>query len=112
MTQLVEQPPVLDGDDGLAGEVPDQLNVPVGEAAHLLAENDNDADQLILLEHGDREHGAIAAELGTGDRDRITLEIELLIRNIGTLVDLPGPCGATEWNIGTGTQDAPAAEFG
>ena len=36
LAQLVEQPGVLDGDDGLGGEVLHQLDLLVGEGAHLL----------------------------------------------------------------------------
>ena len=49
--QLVEQPRVLDGDDGLGGEVLDQLDLLVGERANLLAVDGDRADQLVLLEH-------------------------------------------------------------
>ena len=35
--QLVEQPRVLDGDDGLVGEILNQLDLLVGERANLLA---------------------------------------------------------------------------
>ena len=49
--QLVEQARVLDGDDGLAGEIGDQFYLPVSEGANLKAVDANDADQLILLEH-------------------------------------------------------------
>ena len=38
LAQLVEQPRVLDGDDGLGGEVLDQLDLLVGEWAHLLVD--------------------------------------------------------------------------
>ena len=37
--QLVEQPRVLDSDDGLSGEVLHQLNLLVGEGADFLAED-------------------------------------------------------------------------
>ena len=37
LAQLVEQPRVLDGDDGLGGEVLYQLDLLVGERPHLLA---------------------------------------------------------------------------
>ena len=37
LAQLVEQPRVLDGDDGLRGEVLHQLDLLVGERADLLA---------------------------------------------------------------------------
>ena len=49
--QLIEQPRVLDGDDGLRGEVLNQLDLLVGEWPHFLAVDDDCADQLIILEH-------------------------------------------------------------
>ena len=39
--QLVEQPRVLDGDDGLVGEILDQLDLLVGERANFLAIDDD-----------------------------------------------------------------------
>ena len=52
LPQLIEQPRVLDGDDGLRGEVLDQLDLLVGERPHLLAVDGDDADQLISLSIG------------------------------------------------------------
>ena len=46
----LEQPDILDRDDGLIGEGLEQLDLLVGERAHLLAEDGDDADQLCL--HG------------------------------------------------------------
>src|SRR5262245_44231334 len=42
--QLVEQPRVLDGDDGLGREVLDQFNLLFGERPHLLAVHRNRSD--------------------------------------------------------------------
>ena len=44
LTQLIEQPRVLEGDHRLSGEVLDQLDLLVGEWADLLAVNDDSAD--------------------------------------------------------------------
>ena len=52
LTQLVEQAGVLDGDDGLRGEILDQLDLLVGERPHLLAVDTNGADQLVSLSIG------------------------------------------------------------
>ena len=49
--QLVEQPRVLDRDHRLRGEVLHQLDLLVGERPHLLAVDDDRADQLVVLEH-------------------------------------------------------------
>jgi hypothetical protein len=47
LAQLVEQPGVLDGDDGLGGKVLDQFDLLVGEGANLLAVDDDRADNLV-----------------------------------------------------------------
>src|SRR6266700_6429942 len=73
--QLVEQACVLDGDDGLRGEVCYQLDLLVGEGAYLLAVYANSADKLVLLEHRDDEKRASAAEVGKGDSRWIAIEI-------------------------------------
>ena len=49
LPQFVEQPRVLDGDDGLGGEVLDQLDLLVGEGTNFLAVQDERADQFVLL---------------------------------------------------------------
>ena len=64
LAQLVEQPRVLDGDDGLGGEVLHQLDLLVGERPDLLAIDDDSADQLVVLEHRHAQERARAAELG------------------------------------------------
>ena len=60
--QFAEQPRVLDGDDGLRGEVRDQLNLLVGERTNFLAVDGDDADQIIFLEHRNGKHSAHAGE--------------------------------------------------
>ena len=67
LTQLVEQAGVLDGDDGLAGEICDQLDLLVGEGAYLLAIDGDGADQLISFSIGTDEQRAGAAEVGQLD---------------------------------------------
>ena len=51
LPQFVEQPGILDGDDGLRGEVLDQLDLLVGERQPFLAVDGDGANQLIVLEH-------------------------------------------------------------
>ena len=58
--ELVEQPRVLDGDDGLRGEVRDQLDLLVGERPHFLPVNSDGADQFIVLKHRHSEDGFAA----------------------------------------------------
>ncbi len=56
LAQLVEQSGILDGDDRLGGEALDQLDLLVGERAHLLPIDDENADQLpfLLQRHGNK----------------------------------------------------------
>src|SRR5262245_58644467 len=49
LAQLVEQPGVLDGDDRLASEVHQQLDLLVVESADLLADHRKRTDQFIVL---------------------------------------------------------------
>ena len=52
---FAEETRVFDGDDGLRGEIFDQLNLSVSERPHFLAVNGNRTDQLALLQHRDNE---------------------------------------------------------
>ena len=61
LAQLVEQARVLDGDDGLGGEVRDQLDLLVGERPHFRAVDADRADQLAFLEH---RHGELRPYAG------------------------------------------------
>ena len=52
--QFAEQPRILDGDDGLRGEIADKLDLLVGEWLHLLPIHINGADKLVVFEHWHR----------------------------------------------------------
>src|SRR5262249_9178156 len=62
LAQLLEQARVLDGDDGLVSEVLYQFDLFVGEGANLLAINNNCANQVVVLEHWDRDQRSCAAK--------------------------------------------------
>ena len=49
--QFVEQSRILDGDDGLSGEVLDQLDLLIAERANFLAVHNDSADQFVFLQH-------------------------------------------------------------
>src|SRR5262245_26609348 len=55
---------IFDGDDGLGGEVLDQLDLLFGKWSHLLAIDGNRTDHLIFLEHRNSKYCAGASELG------------------------------------------------
>src|SRR6516162_10638408 len=64
LTQLVEQPCVLDGDHGLGGEVRDQRDLLVGEWLNFLPEYNDGADQHIVSKHWHCNDGSRAGEPG------------------------------------------------
>src|SRR5262249_24447302 len=51
LAQLVQQPRILDGDDGLGGEVRYQFNLFIAEWPDFLAVNADHSYRLILFEH-------------------------------------------------------------
>src|SRR6516164_7284136 len=84
--QLVEQPRVLDGDDGLGGEIGQQRDLLVAEGTNLLVVYDDRTDQLIFfLEHGNGEDAAVAGELHVGNHPRVTLDIGALLHEVGDI---------------------------
>src|SRR5215472_1220746 len=70
LAQLVEQAGTLDGDDGLLGEIANQLDLIVGERLRLLAVDKDGADKLVVLEHRHGNESSRAGdrrELGRGE---------------------------------------------
>src|SRR5262245_21979604 len=57
---------VLDGDDGLGGEVREQGNLLVRERLHLLAINTDSANYRVLLEHWHNQHRSRAGKFNDG----------------------------------------------
>ena len=51
LSQFVEQAGVLDGDDRLLGEIAHKLDLFVGERPDFRTVDDDDADQLVILQH-------------------------------------------------------------
>jgi hypothetical protein len=80
IAQFFEQPRVLDGDDGLGGEVSEQLNLPVGERANLGSVDANAAYRHLLLKHWSGHQGTQADLIDTEDQHRIAVAIALSSR--------------------------------
>src|SRR5215469_16694389 len=53
LTQFIQQPRVLDGNDGLGSKIAHKLDLFVGKRAYLLAKDADCANQLALFEHRD-----------------------------------------------------------
>ena len=86
--QLIEQARVLDGDDRLAGEARDQLDLLVGERPHLGAVDGDRADQLVLLEHRYHENCASAGQFSHGNWPWLAVDVGALQSEIGYVSQL------------------------
>ena len=86
--QLVEQARILDRDDGLGGEVREQLDLLVGEWPHLAPMHAYRANQFTILEHWHDQDGAHSALLDCCDNEGITLQVALVFRKVRHMDDL------------------------
>src|SRR5262245_20095282 len=69
--QLVEQPRILDRNDGLFREIAHKLHLLVAERSHLLPINGYRSDGLVFLEHWHCHVAARAAEFGRVIREKL-----------------------------------------
>ncbi len=75
LAQLVEQPGVLDGDDGLVGEIGEQRDLFVREGTNFLTINRDCPNQLIILEHRHNHVGPNATKFDAGDSHRVAFSV-------------------------------------
>jgi hypothetical protein len=103
LAQFVEQPSVLDGDDGLRGEALHQLDLLGGEGPHLLAVNADRADQVIVLQHRHDDDRTRTTEISEGGSCRITLEVRRLCLKVFDVHHLfrPDDLGMAASRMGT-----------
>src|SRR5262249_5449275 len=104
LAQLVEQPSILDGDDGLVSKVRDKLDLLVGESLSLLAIDIDSADQAVLLEHRDHENRASACEVRQGEKHWVAFEVRPPRPNILDVGNLPCPLDVAETAFRVGTE--------
>ena len=89
---LIEQPHVLDGDDGLVGEGLQQRDLTISEWPHLEPINENYSQHLVRFEHGNREYGSKGFHL---PRPVSVLGVGLGIEHVdGTLLEGGARSGA------------------
>src|SRR5262249_12155075 len=62
LAQLAQQPRILDGDDGLGGEVLDKGDLLFSKYLDFCPVDLDDTEQLLLLEHRDAQHSACTGE--------------------------------------------------
>src|SRR5262249_23896424 len=99
LAKLVEQPRVLNGNNGLLRKVGDQFDLFVGERANLLPEDSNGANEFVVLEHWNDEKCPYADNFHSDDDPRITLQILLFLAQIGNMYNLSCFGGPHNWSI-------------
>src|SRR6516164_8397209 len=73
MPQFVEQPCVLYGDDSLAGEVLQQVDLSIGKRTHFLTVNSDDSNYLIVFEHRHTNQRARFSDLNRCNAHALTV---------------------------------------
>src|SRR5438477_12803520 len=85
LAQLIEQAGILDRDDGLVGEVFDQLDLLIRERPNLLAVDGDGTDQFIRLEHWYKEVGSRAGRFDEVDEAGIAFDIAWFRHEVGNI---------------------------
>src|SRR5262245_35523159 len=88
LAQLVEKASVLDRDDCLLGEIADQFDLLIAERSDLLAINDDGANKLVFLEHGNAKEGSATCYFDGGDAQRIAFGIGRFGSEVSNVNDL------------------------
>ena len=83
LAQLVEQPGILNGDNGLGGKILNDVDLLVGEGTDFAAANRERADQLVVLEHRHSQRRAHARKLDGGNRRRAARGISPIRGQVG-----------------------------
>src|SRR5262245_19511732 len=105
LSQLVEQPAILDGDHSLGGEAFNEFNLFLGEWSHLLAIDHNCADQLLVFDHWHCQISSSLEQLNRRDAKRITFHVSLLSPDILDVDDFlfarhTAKAGFWPWSVG------------
>src|SRR6516165_8197793 len=85
LAQLVQQPRVLDGNDGLGGEVLHQRDLFFTEWSHLPTRDGKDTDHLIVLQHRNGKICTSANHVDERNDARIPFKIGLVCGQVGNV---------------------------
>jgi hypothetical protein len=78
LAQFVEQPRVLDGNDGLGGEVFTQLDLFIAEGLDFLAIHAERPNKLVLLQHWHHQNRPYSPKFDTCNDPRIAISVGFL----------------------------------
>src|SRR5215469_10604829 len=87
LAQFIEQPRILDGDDGLLGEIAEKLDLLFSEQTRLPTQDIEGADRLVVLYYW---YGELRSVPGLNETNtaRLAVEVSLVIGDVGDLDDL------------------------
>src|SRR4029077_10791912 len=112
LAQLVQQPSVLDGDNRLAREAGNQLDLLICEWADLLAVDGEGPDQFAFLQDRNVEDGSEPSEIDGGHEDGFALDVGRVHRDLGDMNRLPRLDDAAEGSSRARPLRAPLPELG
>ena len=90
LSQFVEQPRVLDGDDGLGGVARHQFDLFVGKRRHFLTVDGEGTDQVVVPEYWNSEDRPEAAKIDRSHEYGFTVDVSWFGRDVGNMNRLPG----------------------
>jgi hypothetical protein len=105
LAQLVEQAGVLDCDDGLGGEMRQQLDLFIAERSNLLAVDNDSTNQLFFLEHWHRKKRPRAGNFDDRYKRWLAFNVGVLVSEIGDVLHLLRTGDPGEGILGTGVHD-------
>src|SRR5262249_44433168 len=88
--KLVEQPGVLDGDDGLRSEVLDQFNLLCRERPDFLTVDADRADQIAFLDHRNNKYRSGAGRFGEPDKSWLSFNESCFLCDVRYVLQLLG----------------------
>src|SRR5262249_32866071 len=96
LAQFIKQPRVLDGDDGLSGEILQEGNLFVGEVPNISAVNNDRADEVIVFQHRHAENTSCPARFHKSDKASVSFTIAGFSRYVGNMNNIFGYANASK----------------
>jgi hypothetical protein len=103
--QLGEEPRVLNGDDGLRGEVRHQLDLFIGKWQNVLAVNRDSANQIVFLEHRNQQKRASSADVRELDNSWTAVAITFVCGDVVNVDDLLRLAETSNGDLRVGVED-------
>ncbi len=111
LPQFTEQPRVLDGDNGLRGEIHKEIYLLAGKGSDFLTVNYDGADEFVVLQHRYQEMNSCPGKVDKLHKIGIARFVSLLFLDIGDMEHLLGSRDLSKRHQRTRSHDRIAASF-